>query len=92
VVQIKAKIMCLVRPKKRRVDEETEEAETATIEHCNLNSLIYKSTRRLYQQRLDEKLLNTIKRQSVDEIYKNVINSIKAAARKALGIKDKIRR
>jgi len=50
---------CVSKPKKKRgVDEETEKAEIATIKHYNLNSLIYKSTRKLYQQRLDEKLLN----------------------------------
>jgi len=63
--------------------------QTLQQSNINLNSLIYESTRRLYQQRLDEKLLNTIEKQSVDEIYENVINSIKAAAEEALGIKDK---
>ncbi|XP_072398049.1 uncharacterized protein [Diabrotica undecimpunctata] len=50
-----------------------------------LDSLTQESTRILYQQRLDGKLMNITETSTVEELYKNVVVSVTKAAEEALG-------
>lgn len=74
---VKVKIVFPFTYKGKRDDQENEETETITDKHYNLDSLIHESIRTLYQNRLDEKLLEITEEKSVNEVYENIINSYK---------------
>lgn len=87
---VKAKIAFPYKYNKKENIQTLEKTEEITTKHYNIDSLIHDSTRALYQQRLNQKL-GEVADKSVEEVYNNIIYSIKTAAEEALGIKSKRR-
>ncbi|XP_072382179.1 uncharacterized protein [Diabrotica undecimpunctata] len=83
---VKSEIVFPFRSKKTK--EPPEDTEIVKTTNYNLDSLQHESTRTLYQRRLNEKLVDIIENVSVEEMYKNIIDSVQTAAKEALGLKS----
>ncbi|XP_072392124.1 uncharacterized protein [Diabrotica undecimpunctata] len=83
---VKSEIVFPFRSKKTK--EPPEDTEVVNTTNYNLESLQHESTRTLYQRRLNEKLVDIIENVSVEEVYKNIIDSVQTAAKEALGLKS----
>ncbi|XP_050506239.1 craniofacial development protein 2-like [Diabrotica virgifera virgifera] len=84
---VKSKVTCPFRYKitHNQTNCQPQPEETLEKRSYNLDSLTQESTRILYQQRLDGKLMNITETSTVEEVYGNVVVSVKKAAEEALG-------
>ncbi|XP_044762230.1 craniofacial development protein 2-like [Coccinella septempunctata] len=83
---VKSRILFPFGPLKNTRGDNEEQAEKVVCVKYNLNSLTHESTITLYQNRLDEKLTDELREQGVEEVYGNIVDSIKKAAEEALGL------
>lgn len=67
--------------------EDIEKMETLELPRYDVNSFANDSTKQLYQNRLDEKLIDT-QGYTFTDVYENIIESLHQAAKEAIGVKE----
>lgn len=88
---VKAKIIFPFRRDKREEPNRNyEHTERIESKRYNLDSLTTESTRQLYHKRLDEKLISITQKNSVEEVYANILSSLHSAAEEALGSRTQV--